>query len=99
MLTKFFLPAAFFSIVQVITLGPDDSILGSASKRISHVFDENQPRGILHRAFSLFLFDKESGDLLLQKRASTKITFPNVRHLLSLNNTLECYWVLCFLTL
>mmetsp|Transcript_28945 Transcript_28945/g.33313 ORF Transcript_28945/g.33313 Transcript_28945/m.33313 type:complete len:784 (-) Transcript_28945:145-2496(-) len=62
----------------VITLGPDDSILGSASKRISHVFDENQPRGILHRAFSLFLFDKESGDLLLQKRASTKITFPNV---------------------
>jgi isopentenyl-diphosphate delta-isomerase len=33
----------------------------------------------LHRAFSVFLFDESTGELLLQKRASTKITFPNVR--------------------
>ena len=32
---------------------------------------------MLHRAFSVFLFDND-GNLLLQKRASSKITFPNV---------------------
>jgi isopentenyl-diphosphate delta-isomerase len=32
----------------------------------------------LHRAFSVFLFDESTGELLLQKRAATKITFPNV---------------------
>ena len=31
--------------------------------------------GMLHRAFSVFLFNHE-GRLLLQQRASTKITFP-----------------------
>jgi len=31
--------------------------------------------GMLHRAFSVFLFNPE-GSLLLQQRASTKITFP-----------------------
>jgi len=31
--------------------------------------------GMLHRAFSVFLFNPE-GQLLLQQRASTKITFP-----------------------
>lgn len=36
-----------------------------------------QPRGVLHRAFSVFLFDSQ-GRLLLQQRASTKITFRNV---------------------
>jgi len=36
-----------------------------------------QPRGILRRAFSVFLFNSE-GKLLLQQRAPTKITFPNV---------------------
>jgi len=35
------------------------------------------PRGLLHRAFSVFLFD-DSGRLLLQQRAASKITFPNV---------------------
>lgn len=36
-----------------------------------------QPRGILHRAFSVFLFDSQ-GRLLLQQRAASKITFPDV---------------------
>jgi len=44
---------------------------------VTHQFNTKQPRGILHRAFSVFLFD-EQGRLLLQQRASTKITFPNV---------------------
>jgi isopentenyl-diphosphate delta-isomerase len=35
----------------------------------------NIEKGLLHRAFSVFLFDEE-GRLLLQQRADEKITFP-----------------------
>ena len=38
-------------------------------------FEEGQPRGLLHRAFSVFLFNSEN-KLLLQQRAASKITFP-----------------------
>lgn len=62
----------------VIMLDDYDRIKGSASKKESHVFSPEQPHGILHRAFSVFLFDESTGSLLLQKRASTKITFPKV---------------------
>jgi len=62
----------------VLVLDATDGIIGSASKKDSHVFSSNQPRGVLHRAFSVFLFDESNGKLLLQQRASTKITFPNV---------------------
>jgi isopentenyl-diphosphate delta-isomerase len=65
----------------VLVLDNNDQVMGSASKKDSHVFGETQSRGILHRAFSVFLFDESTGELLLQKRASTKITFPNVRRL------------------
>lgn len=34
--------------------------------------------GLLHRAFSVFLFRPADGRLLLQKRASEKITFPDM---------------------
>ena len=61
-----------------IVLGPDDDVVGSSSKKAAHVFSPDQPRGVLHRAFSVFLFDESSGELLLQKRAASKITFPNV---------------------
>ena len=63
----------------VLVLDDLDNVIGSASKKDSHVFEPDQSRGILHRAFSVFLFDESTGELLLQKRASTKITFPNVR--------------------
>ena len=62
----------------VLVLSNSDIVTGSASKKSSHVFDAAQPRGILHRAFSVFLLDSSTSELLLQKRASTKITFPNV---------------------
>jgi len=62
---------------ECILLDQDDEIIGHASKKDAHVFDKTNPRGLLHRAFSVFLFDSE-GRLLLQKRASDKITFPNV---------------------
>ena len=37
---------------------------------------DNINKGMLHRAFSVFLFNS-NGDLLLQQRASEKITFPD----------------------
>jgi isopentenyl-diphosphate delta-isomerase len=40
-------------------------------------FEEGQPHGLLHRAFSVFLFNSEN-KLLLQQRAASKITFPKV---------------------
>ena len=63
----------------VLVLDDDDNVIGSASKRKSHEFTVDQPRAILHRAFSVFVFDESTGELLLQQRASSKITFPNVR--------------------
>jgi len=47
------------------------------SKRRGHAFSAKTPRGTLHRAFSLFLF-RPDGRMLLTRRASSKITFPNV---------------------
>lgn len=46
-------------------------------RRALRRFNAAQPEGILHRAFSVFLFD-DRGRLLLQQRASSKITFPDV---------------------
>ena len=37
----------------------------------------NINNGLLHRAFSVFLFDPVTKKLLLQQRASEKITFPD----------------------
>jgi len=39
---------------------------------------ENINAGMLHRAFSVFLFRPSDGKLLLQQRAPEKITFPNM---------------------
>jgi isopentenyldiphosphate isomerase len=77
----------------VIAINDKDEIIGSASKKESHIFGLDQPRGILHRAFSVFLFDDETGELLLQQRASSKITFPNVR---STMITFFCKFVVWF---
>jgi len=63
---------------QCILLDQDDKITGSLSKVASHKFTQKTPRGFLHRAFSVFLFDSKTGDLLLQQRAASKVTFPNV---------------------
>jgi isopentenyl-diphosphate delta-isomerase type 1 len=47
------------------------------SKKQGHSFGVDTPRGVLHRAFSFFLFDQK-GEMLLTQRAGTKITFPSV---------------------
>lgn len=64
---------------EVIVLDEEDNVIGNESKRISHEFSISQPTGVLHRAFSVFIFDENTNELLLQKRAHDKITFPSVR--------------------
>lgn len=59
-----------------IILDRDDKPIGEASKKDSHLMT-NIDQGLLHRAFSLFVFNSE-GKLLLQQRASEKITFPDM---------------------
>lgn len=39
---------------------------------------KNIDRGLLHRAFSVFLFNPDDKRLLLQQRADEKITFPGM---------------------
>ena len=56
----------------VIQVEENDEVIGPISK-----FDSHYGEGKYHRAFSVLLFDT-SGRLLLQKRASHKITFPDV---------------------
>lgn len=67
----------FLHLDECIVVDKDDSICGHASKQDAHLFNRSNPRGILHRAFSVFLFNMD-GKLLLQQRASGKVTFPNV---------------------
>ncbi|KAI4153246.1 MAG: hypothetical protein LQ340_002432 [Diploschistes diacapsis] len=60
-----------------IVLDSADAAIGSASKKTCHLMS-NIRAGLLHRAFSVFLFDPASKKLLLQQRASEKITFPDM---------------------
>ncbi|KAJ1480908.1 putative type 1 isopentenyl-diphosphate delta-isomerase 1 [Baffinella frigidus] len=62
---------------ECILLDMDDNVVGHDNKYETHIFCPERPRGKLHRAFSVFLFD-EQGRLLLQQRAKEKITFPEV---------------------
>ena len=62
----------------VLVLSENDLVIGSESKKSSHVFSTERPRAVVHRAFSVFLFDEQTGHLLLQRRAASKITFPSV---------------------
>jgi len=57
---------------ELILVDENDIELGSMSKARCHNGD-----GILHRAFSLFIFNPD-GDLLLQKRSDTKRLWPLV---------------------
>ena len=58
-----------------ILVSPEDRVIGSASKRECHLVQDGS--SLLHRAFSLFVFNSRS-ELLLQQRSDTKITFPGL---------------------
>ncbi|WP_144283080.1 isopentenyl-diphosphate Delta-isomerase [Chryseobacterium echinoideorum] len=53
----------------VVLVNPQDEVLGLMEKQQAHI------NGLLHRAFSVFLFN-EKGEMLLQKRATGKYHSP-----------------------
>ena len=55
---------------QVVLVSENDEVLGLMEKQQAHI------NGLLHRAFSVFLFN-ENGEMLLQKRAAGKYHSPN----------------------
>ena len=55
----------------VVLLNEADQHIGLMEKLEAH------QKGLLHRAFSVFLFNKK-GEMLLQKRANTKYHSPNL---------------------
>ncbi|EPE24328.1 Nudix [Glarea lozoyensis ATCC 20868] len=59
-----------------IVLDENDKPIGNFSKKICHLMT-NIDKGLLHRAFSVFLFN-DKNELLLQQRATEKITFPDM---------------------
>lgn len=61
---------------RIIVVDDKDRVLRSGSKEECHI-NTGDDNILLHRAFSVFLFDKHTNKLLLQKRASCKITFPD----------------------
>ena len=52
-----------------------DKPVGEATKKHCHLINK-EGTVPLHRAFSVFLFNRD-GDLLLQKRSPTKVNFKN----------------------
>ncbi|XP_006013375.1 isopentenyl-diphosphate Delta-isomerase 1 isoform X1 [Latimeria chalumnae] len=57
-----------------ILIDENDKQIGADTKKNCHL-NENIDKGLLHRAFSVFLFNNED-KLLLQQRSDAKITFP-----------------------
>ena len=59
---------------DLILVDLKDQEIGSRSKKDCHL-NQNLP-DLLHRAFSVFLFNNKN-ELLLQQRSKEKITFPS----------------------
>ncbi|XP_060725573.1 isopentenyl-diphosphate Delta-isomerase 1 [Tachysurus vachellii] len=57
-----------------IRIDENDQEIGADTKKNCHL-NSNISKGLLHRAFSVFLFNSEE-KLLLQQRSDAKITFP-----------------------
>ena len=62
---------------RCLVINYNDEITGYDNKYNVHKMIAGQPKGVVHRAFSVMLFDAD-GKLLLQQRAAEKITFPRV---------------------
>ena len=60
---------------NLIQVDESDVVLGPISKYDGHISD-SIIKGVTHRAFSVFMFSSVDWSLLIQKRAPTKIVFP-----------------------
>uniref|UniRef100_A0A7N0ZYI3 isopentenyl-diphosphate Delta-isomerase n=1 Tax=Kalanchoe fedtschenkoi TaxID=63787 RepID=A0A7N0ZYI3_KALFE len=62
---------------ECILVDENDGEVGHESKYNCHLWENIQTKHMLHRAFSVFLFNSKY-ELLLQQRSATKVTFPLV---------------------
>ncbi|XP_002966899.2 isopentenyl-diphosphate Delta-isomerase I [Selaginella moellendorffii] len=62
---------------ECILVDEKDNVVGHDSKYNCHLMEKIETGKMLHRAFSVFLFNSKN-ELLLQQRSSTKVTFPLV---------------------
>ncbi|QRV76196.1 isopentenyl-diphosphate delta-isomerase [Ceratobasidium sp. AG-Ba] len=62
---------------RCIVVDENDKAIGALDKKTCHLM-KNINKGLLHRAFSAFVFRPSDGALLLQQRATEKITFPDM---------------------
>jgi isopentenyl-diphosphate delta-isomerase len=68
--------AALMAADHCILVNRLDQAIGSSPKQECHLMTQIAAGKGLHRAFSVFLFN-EQGELLLQRRAAVKPTFPS----------------------
>ncbi|KAG9445607.1 hypothetical protein H6P81_011735 [Aristolochia fimbriata] len=62
---------------ECILVDEQDRVVGHDSKYNCHLMEKIESENLLHRAFSVFLFNTKY-ELLLQQRSATKVTFPLV---------------------
>ncbi|KAJ3675682.1 hypothetical protein LUZ60_004724 [Juncus effusus] len=62
---------------ECILVDEQDNVVGHESKYNCHLMERIESENLLHRAFSVFLFNSKF-ELLLQQRSKTKVTFPLV---------------------
>ncbi|XP_048324532.1 isopentenyl-diphosphate Delta-isomerase I [Ziziphus jujuba] len=62
---------------ECILVDENDQVVGHETKYNCHLWEKIESGGMLHRAFSVFLFNSKY-ELLLQQRSATKVTFPLV---------------------
>ncbi|KAK9138626.1 hypothetical protein Sjap_009220 [Stephania japonica] len=62
---------------ECILVDENDKVVGHDSKYNCHLMEKIEAENLLHRAFSVFLFNSKY-ELLLQQRSATKVTFPIV---------------------
>ncbi|KAL3520519.1 hypothetical protein ACH5RR_018668 [Cinchona calisaya] len=62
---------------ECILVDENDRVVGHDTKYNCHLMEKIESENLLHRAFSVFLFNSEY-ELLLQQRSATKVTFPLV---------------------
>ncbi|KAJ1443564.1 NUDIX hydrolase domain [Sesbania bispinosa] len=62
---------------ECILVDENDRVVGHDSKYNCHLMEKIEAENLLHRAFSVFLFNPKY-ELLLQQRSATKVTFPLV---------------------
>lgn len=62
---------------ECILVDENDHVVGHDTKYNCHLMEKIEAENLLHRAFSVFLFNPKF-ELLLQQRSATKVTFPLV---------------------